>query len=422
MALMVFTSKINERIKYAFEHIFINILGVDIDFCTDFQLFEDYDGPKVVYGDSIIEGYVFFKKHSFLDEEEVKSQNLSFATYKGFEMPFAVSESIFDFDVFAASFYFLSRYEEYTITERDEHLRFSGKSSLAYKNNFIKHPIIDEWAFEIAALLNKKFETFIIKQRSYQFIPTLDIDRPFYYRTDSFLKKTIKIILTKFKKDPFDVYSLVKKWDKKYHVKTIYFFLVGNKHINDVAPNTQNKFFRKVLRETIKNHEVGIHPSYFAFLNPDKVIEEKQKLSQIIAQKIEISRQHYLLLSFPKTYKALIKAGIKKDYTLAFADVAGFRASTCTPFRWYNLQSEKITDLQIYPTAVMDQTLRKYSTLNPEEALVELEELINNVKKVNGTFISLWHNESVSDFKGWKGWQAVYLKMLSLAAPNNYYI
>src|SRR5690606_25449887 len=120
----------------------------------------------------------------------------------------------------------------------------------------------------------------------------------------------------------------------------------------------------------------------------------------------------------PETYRALIAAGIKADYTLAFADVAGFRASTCTPFFWYDLTLEKSTDLVLHPTAVMDQTLRRYMNLTPEEGLAIITQLIKNVKAVNGTFISLWHNESINDFGGWKGWKTVYEKMLTLGGEG----
>ena len=32
----------------------------------------------------------------------------------------------------------------------------------------------------------------------------------------------------------------------------------------------------------------------------------------------------------------------------------------------------------------------------------------NNVKKVNGEFTSVWHNESLSNLDRWKGWREVF--------------
>jgi hypothetical protein len=124
------------------------------------------------------------------------------------------------------------------------------------------------------------------------------------------------------------------------------------------------------------------------------------------------------MLSFPKTYRNLLSVGIKEDYTMAFADVPGFRGGTCTSFFWYDLEKEFITDLLVHPITVMDQTLKKYLELSPEKAIHLLDELLLNVEKVNGDFISIWHNESISDFGTWKGWKGVYLKLLEKAAQN----
>ncbi|WP_017257020.1 polysaccharide deacetylase family protein [Pedobacter arcticus] len=415
MALLICTEKINPRISYVFQHIFGNILGVDFSFCHDLNYFKSYNGPKIIYSKRLITGCLNFKKNSFTDETAITEQNLAFADYNGLKIPFAVNNSAFGFDVFAATFFLLSRYEEYTFLEKDEHQRFEGKASVAYKNGFLKRPLIDEWAYEIANIITKAFPKFEVKKREFKYIPTLDIDRPFYFKNDGFVKRLAKFTLGRFKKDPFDVYQQVANWDKRFNLNTIYFFLVGTKHANDGSPGSANKLYQSVIQQAVKTHQIGIHPSYFAALNPDEVKEEKRQLEKASDSEITISRQHYLMLRFPETYRALVDAGIKADYTLAFADVAGFRASTCTPFFWYDLKAEQCTTLTLYPTAVMDQTLRRYMNLTPDDALAFITELVRNVKTVNGTFISLWHNESVNDFGVWKGWKTVYEQMLALS-------
>lgn len=416
MALLIYTEKLNPRINYVFEQIFGNILGVYFSFCHDLEAFKAHPKAKIAYSDIAIADYLCFRKHPFMDEKSIEQQNLTFADWDGLKIPFAVDSSVLGFDVFAASFYFLSRYEEYVSAERDEHLRFEAKQSLAFKNGFLQRPLIDEWAYEISEIIKKYFPDFEIKKREFKYIPTLDIDRPFYFRNEGLVKKLAKFILGGFKKDPFDVYPQVAVWDKKYNLKTIYFFLVGTKHANDISPGAKNKLYQSVIQQAVKTHQIGIHPSYFSALNPDAVAEEKEKLAKISDKEITISRQHYLMLRLPETYRALVEIGIKADYTLAFADVGGFRASTCTPFFWYDLKLGKRTDLLLYPTTVMDQTLRKYMALQPEEALQFITELMNQVKAVNGTFISLWHNESVNDFGVWKNWKVVYEQMLALGA------
>jgi hypothetical protein len=412
MALLIYVSQLNNRIEYVFQHIFENILGISIAFTKSETQFNQFTGPKISYTANPVGGFLNFKQHPFILEQNIKKQNLAFAEDKLLKTPFKIEGSVFTFDVFSAAFYLLSRYEEYTIEERDEHGRFEGKSSLAFQNGFLQQPIIDEWAYKIFDKIKKYYPSFNAPERHFLLQPTLDIDRPYYYLTDSFFKQKIKKIKDNLKTDPFDIYDQVANWDQKYGLKTIYFFLMGNQHENDIAPALDNQLFKDLIKEVSENHLVGIHPSYYSHLKAEEVKRERNSLIKLSQRKITISRQHYLLLNLPKTYRDLIAAGIKEDYSMAFADVAGFRASTCTPFFWYDLEKEEAFDLLLHPTAVMDQTLRKYMNLSPSSAAAEIKILIQNVQNVNGTFISLWHNESINDFGVWKGWKEVYEEML----------
>lgn len=419
MALLVYTPQLNSRTAYVFQHFFENILGVSIAFTQVEETFKTFDEAKISYSPKALENEIHFTSHPFILEKDIKKQDLAFADVNGLKLPFPVADSVFPVDVFAAAFYFLSRYEEYVLEERDEHGRFSAKSSLAFENKFLYRPLIDEWAYQIANLLKQRFADFRISERQFYFQPTLDIDRPYFYLTDSFFKQKAKKLRYQLQSDPFDIYDQVGDWDLQYGTKTIFFFLVGNQHEHDPAPEIDHPLYKSVIEKVSELHPVGIHPSYFSHLNAHEVKREKKLLVITSQRKISISRQHYLLLSFPKTYRDLIEADTKEDYTLAFADVPGFRATTCTPFFWYDLEKEEISSLLIHPTTVMDQSLRKYMGLNPEEAIALIKELMNNVKKVNGDFISLWHNESVNDFNVWKGWKEVYIKMLELAKESS---
>ncbi|MBK0381545.1 polysaccharide deacetylase family protein [Pedobacter sp. SD-b] len=418
MALLIYISSLNNRIEYIFQHIFENILGISIAFTKNETQFNQFTGPKISYCNHDIGGFLNYRQHPFILEQNIKEQHLAFADYRSYKIPFKTPNSVFPFDVFAASFYLLSRYEEYIHKERDEHGRFEGKSSLAYQHGFLKHPVIDEWAYEIVAQIRKHYPDFMAQERKFLLRPTLDIDRPYYYLNDPYLKQKVKKIKYQLKSDPFDIYYQVANWDQKYGLKTVYFFLLGNQHENDTAPSTENQLFRKLIKDISENHPVGIHPSYYAHLKDAEVKRERNLIIKISQRKISISRQHYLLLSLPKTYRDLISAGIKEDYTMAYADVTGFRAGTCTPFFWYDLEKEQAFDLLLHPTTAMDQTLRRYMGLTPDEALKEIKELMQNVKNVNGDFISLWHNESIGDFAHWKGWQTVYVEMLEMGSGN----
>jgi hypothetical protein len=135
-------------------------------------------------------------------------------------------------------------------------------------------------------------------------------------------------------------------------------------------------------------------------------------LENIIQKPVTKSRQHFLKLKFPKTYQNLLKSGITDDYTMGFASLSGFRAGTCTTFPFFDLSHNRCTEIMIHPFQVMDVTLKNYLLLSPEKAWQQIEEIMLEVKKVNGTFISLWHNESLKDTGHWLGWRKVFEKIL----------
>ena len=53
--------------------------------------------------------------------------------------------------------------------------------------------------------------------------------------------------------------------------------------------------------------------------------------------------------------------------------------------------------------------------IRPEIAMDYIIPVIDQVKAVNGTFISVWHNETLSEDKEWKGWREVYEEMIKYA-------
>jgi hypothetical protein len=140
--------------------------------------------------------------------------------------------------------------------------------------------------------------------------------------------------------------------------------------------------------------------------------KEKDRLEDIIQKPVTQSRQHYLKLKFPNTYQRLLKSGITDDYTMGFAKLAGFRAGTCTAFPFFDLSINQSTELTIHPFHVMDVTLKNHLHLNAEKAGQLIERLMSEVKKVNGTFVSLWHNESLRDSGQWTGWRKVFEQIL----------
>jgi len=126
-------------------------------------------------------------------------------------------------------------------------------------------------------------------------------------------------------------------------------------------------------------------------------------------------RQHFLILKLPETYQRLVNLGIQEDYSMGYAQHLGFRASIATPFYWYNLETEKKTELQIFPFQLMDVTFNTYLKRSPKDVLEEARPVIQNTKAVGGHLISIWHNSSLCEAWQWKNWRTAYETLIEIA-------
>ena len=428
--LLVYTHKTTPRLNFTFKHFFTRILQIEVAFTTKVEQFIAHNGPKITYTKQPLGKEIFIRSHDLLFEQGINDVTIRMGTWQGVPCFFTSrQEATVPFDIFAASFYLLSRYEEYLPHVKDEYERFPAEESLAFKAGFLNRPLIDIWAYKFRALLVEKFPEFVPKSRSFNSISTIDIDIAYCYR----LKGVVRtfgayildlvnlriaevwmrtVVLLGFKKDPFDTYDLLIESQKKYNIPTVFFFLVSEYTTYDKNASSRNSKYRSLIKSVADYCKVGLHPSFFTMKNEQKLKKEKKRLEEITNRQTVASRQHYLRLALPETYQNLVNLEISEDYSMAYAKHAGFRASTCTPFYFYDLDYEIQTPLKVFPVAVMDVTLQHYHELSHKRGYEIIMKLAKEVHHVQGTFITLFHNDSISDKGSWKRWRKVYTDML----------
>jgi len=429
--IIIYTPEATKRLEYILKFIFSDILKIEFQITTDKDAFRKSNLPKVNYSHEEISDSFWIEPIDLLFESNILQKKIEVNTWNNYKVFFQTSEKAdIPFDLFAASFYLISRYEEYLPFSADQHGRFEANQSLAFKNRFLYDPIVDQWTYSFAQMLKHKFFGLNLPERKFTFIPTIDIDNAYAYlykgavrtigaamrdlfRLDA--NENIKRFQTLAgEKDPFDTYSYIDSLHAQYGISPIWFFLAGNYGEYDKNLPIENEGFQDLIKEISKRAEIAIHPSYESNQSFEQLKSEYDYLSKITGKPVTKSRQHFLKLLFNETYQNIIKLGIKEDYTLGYASDIGFRASTCTPFLFYDLYNEHETELRIFPFEVMDVTLNQYLKLSVEEAEEKIKCIIDKIKSVNGTFICLWHNESLSDHGYWKGWEPVYKKMLEI--------
>lgn len=430
--ILVYTHKITPRLRYVFKHIFTRVLQIPVDFTTTIEEFIAHNGLKMTYSKAPLGNEFFIRSNELLFEQGVNDLEINIFHWDEVPCFFNTgSKSSLPFDIFAASFYLISRYEEYLPHVRDTYERFTAEQSVAFKYRFLEKPVIDIWAYKLLENIQKKFPDYEYKSREYKYISTIDVDNAYAYKHKSLVRTFggfIKdffglklrtfwdrfIVITNIRKDPYNTFDKILVLKKQYNAATIFFFLVADYTTFDTNVSAAKNKFRLLIKTVADYAKVGLHPSYFSMKDESLLKKEKERLEAITNTPMEKSRQHYLRFSLPETYQNLIDLEIKEDYSMGYASHVGFRASTCTPFYFYDLDFEIQTPLKVVPFALMDTTLNDYMGLTPRQSLGKIRELKNEVRAVNGTFVTLFHNESLSNYLRWKGWSKVYESMLKI--------
>jgi hypothetical protein len=433
--LLIYTPRITKRLTYILRLLLNDLLGLEIAVTARIDEFLACSGPKLAYGTCPAHGDLYLASSGLLFETGIAGKELRYFDFESSKAFFPVYDdtSFFPFDVLSASFFLVSRYEEYLPHIRDIHGRFQARSGEAYKNGFLQRPLVNIWAQSIKSKLLERYPGLKFRTRTFRYIPTYDIDAAYSYRHKGFTRgiggflkamkkgdfseiKQRSRVLLNLERDPFDTYSMQFDWQKKYNLNPVYFILFADYGLNDKNIPVNNRYFHALIKSIADYADVGIHPSYGSNGYPEKLGEEIARLSKVLCREITSSRQHFLKLELPTTYRNLINMDITKDYTMGFASEPGFRAGICDPFNFFDLDLDIETNLRVYPFAVMDGTMKDYMQLTPGQAFSHIRPMLNEVKLLRGTFISLWHNESLSDSGRWKGWLPVYEELLRSVA------
>jgi hypothetical protein len=348
----------------------------------------------------------------------------------------------YPFDIFAASFFLLSRYEEYLPHKKDIYGRYAHENSLAFKEEFLNLPLVNIWLQDFKKLLKEKFPSFAFHLSTFTFQPTYDIDEAFAYRNKGIIRTIGGIVksivngewskvnergkvLSGNSKDTYDAYHWMDELHTKYKLNPIYFFHVAHtngKYDKNILPS-QSMMKELILQHTIK-YSIGIHPSWRSGDEENLLKNEKETLENISGKKITSSRQHYIRFTLPHTFRRLIDAEITDDYSMGYGSINGFRASVASSFYWYDLEKEQQTNLLLHPFCFMEANSFYEQKFSTQQTVEELQQFVEIVKSVNGTLITIWHNSFLGTDKRFEGWKEMYEEFIesipSTGGANGY--
>ena len=350
-------------------------------------------------------------------------------------------------DILALSFSMVTRYEETVSDAHDAYGRFPASTSIAYRNGFLDIPEVNVF---IELLWSRLQELGVEKKpiwpdgKEFATCLTHDVDVIRRFRFPRVLvaigaslvrrhspKEAIEITTDYLRvllggKCSADSFDYIVDSEQALGVIPTFYFMASNSRWYRAEETIQRRDVAEVAKRMKQlGCEVGLHGSYDSYDDQLMAIGERNRIANLIGDnqsKSFGSRQHYLRWSNPYTWRIAENLGVLYDSTLGYPEQVGFRCGMCLPFKPFDLRRRRVMDLWELPLTVMDSTLMDYRGLTPEEGYEETIRLIEEVKKVNGVAVLLWHNNSLCDKGRWKGWKETYRRVLEYLEGENVFI
>jgi hypothetical protein len=422
----------DRRVQYAFE-VLLGAAGCDYALIRDRETFLASEGWRMHYTEEDIPGSLQIIPSGYLKEHAAFPEDIATGTWHDIPTLFHHNLGDTGFDLPAAVFFLISRHEEYLPFEADALGRFEAPLSFQSRRGWLGRPLVDEWRMALLRELAGRNQSVPPAPASVKGEITVDVDSAFayrhkgWYRTLGGMAKDVKnadvgnfsrrlATLSSLRSDHYDTYAYIRSECEKANAPLRWFFLLADFGTYDRNVPHTSPALRALIRDLAACYPLGIHPGVAASGSAETLVREMHRLTELTGEPVRFSRQHYLRLTFPDTYRMLLDAGITDEYSMGYAQDTGFRLGTSLPVRWYDLKKEEATSLTLHPFCAMDTTLRKYLGLSPEQAMERLSELARTTREAGGRFSVVWHNETLSDQGIWKGWRAVFEHAVRLSA------
>lgn len=323
--------------------------------------------------------------------------------------------------IFSPPFFMLSRWEEYVIKETDYLERFPAAASIAFRNDFLHRPVVNEWIGMLKNMIGRLIPGFVFKNlQPFELIFTHDID---LLNAPTTIKEFAKDILKRKRPDafvkrlnylfkgnnPYDVFDYFMDVSEKNNTRSRFYFMTGhNVPGRDGEPYNETEFYQRILKHIReRGHVLGFHPSLLTYDDSQMFKKEKGQLEHDINAKVTEGRQHALRFKLPSTWNLWEEHGMELDSTLGYSAKEGFRCGTGCTFSVFDVVNRKRLKLKEMPLVIMDTTLNVNRKLNTESSKEVINSYIKTGRKYDMPITLLFHN-LIDDSIDWKNWKSLY--------------
>ena len=393
--LLVYTHKITPRITYIFKHAFEKMLEIPVRFTSAVEAFVAHSGPKMSYTTKPLGDEFFVSSHPLLFERGIVDHDLSIHDWEGTPAFFKTIEaSKVPYDIFAASFYLLTRYEESVPALKTRTELFGPSQSIAMKGGFLEVPVVDLWIFKMHQIMSANFaEIEPYKKKASKKELLVDVPLAFKYRHRSFLVvvetffksiwrfNLLKIlnqlmVLFRLEEDPYDSFESWNNWFEDSQLAPKIFFRYANSSAYESNVSTFNGRLQSRIKKAGDGYPLGLLLSVQSQLKPDLSLnEEKKGFQQLTHRQLKMSRIPRSFRQLSKVYADLVDFEFTDDFSMGYPDQIGFRAGTSVPFYFYDLTNEFQLPLKVHPVVACETAIREGKSV---KVFATLESIFQN--------------------------------------------
>lgn len=432
--ILIYTPLLKPRIQYIFKHFFCVRMEEEISFTSDLSTFIAHSGLKMSYADAPLGNEFFIQANGLLIEQGINTVTPTFFDWDGLPAFFSTGNtSALPFDFFAASFYLMTRYEEYQPYAADEFGRFPAAESLAFQQDFLHLPLVDLWFERFLESWNSFFETAKtpLSKNLKGFTLIIDVPQLYRYKHKSIWRSFFEgildltklrftvffdrvVVLLGFRDDPLSgLLNWIENFVQSKSIPPLIFVLHTALGSHDKGLSVFNVIQQRGIKSFSDYAPTAPLASYESFVNPENLAIDVERFSGLIHRPVKSIRQHHIALRFPNSYRKFVALSIKNDYSMQYPELPGFRASTAFPFRFYDLSEEQQMPLTVHPVCLSEFHLRRQQFSRKMRQL--FLEYQNRLEAIHAPFVIALTNESFNSRSNNRSFFNVIKKFLAHA-------
>ncbi|MCI0407878.1 MAG: polysaccharide deacetylase family protein [Acidobacteria bacterium] len=320
-------------------------------------------------------------------------------------------------DVVASAFFWITRYEESLISERDEVGRIPEERLRVIQEGLTRRPLVDEYSELLITWLEMLGLRVGANRRPFRVVLTHDVDsgigvRGFWEHADNGLRTLYQETVRQRRprtglvglgqwalrgvglQKEAELFRDIVTLDAEFGFPSFFFLMSNGTHPRDASYDICSDAAQgviKAIREA--GGGIGLHVGLNAHTKSAQLRSEWERLRQAAPQARPVSRSHYLAFFSPTTWRQLLELGFTADSTLGFSRYSGFRCGTCRAFRPFDIERREILSIWELPLTVMDVNLFFGQPMESDTTRVSaVADLAACVKAHGGCLVLNWHN------------------------------